>query len=289
MPWREISHHIADALGESFKASNPHPISGGDINLAYLLQDGAQRVFVKLNSASRLAMFTAEQQALLEMQGSNTLRVPRPYCTGVVGSQAFIAMEYVALSRGSEQGQEQLGRQLAAMHQITAPRFGWHRNNTIGSTLQRNDQQDDWVHFWRDQRIAVQLQLLAQNGYSGRIQSLGERLLAALPTILESHHPLPSMLHGDLWSGNYAFDDQAQPLIFDPALYYGDRETDLAMTELFGGFAPRFYAAYREAYPLAEGYAQRRTLYNLYHILNHGNLFGGGYIQQAEGMIEQLL
>lgn len=289
MPWSEISRQISAVLGEPFTASNPRPISGGDINQAYLLQDGSRRIFIKLNSASRRSMFEAEYQALQVMQATDTLRVPTPYCTGVAAAQAFIAMEYIELSSGNQKSQELLGQQLAAMHRVTAQQFGWHRDNTIGSTLQCNEQQDDWLVFWRDQRIGVQLQLLAQHGYTGRIQSLGEQLLTELPRLMAAHQPRPSMLHGDLWSGNYAFDGQGQPFIFDPALYYGDREADLAMTELFGGFPARFYDAYREAYPLDEGYEHRKILYNLYHVLNHGNLFGGGYINQAERMIGQLL
>ena len=289
MQWSEIYAQISDVIGGPFEPATPRPISGGDINQAYLLQNSEQPLFVKLNSASRLAMFEAEHQALLEMAASNTLRVPTPLCCGVAGSHAFIAMEYIELGSSSANSQQQLGQQLAEMHRITTEHYGWHRNNTIGSTLQYNSYDDSWLAFWREQRIGTQLKMLAQNGYVGRIQKLGEQLLEQLPQLLAGHQPSASMLHGDLWSGNYAFDKQGQPLIFDPAFYYGDRETDLAMTELFGGFSPQFYAAYRETYPLDEGYEQRKSLYNLYHILNHGNLFGGGYVAQAERIIEGLL
>lgn len=289
MQWHDISAQIAVALNQPFNAENPRPISGGDINAAYLLEDGAQRFFVKLNAASRLAMFEAEFQALLVMKEGNAIRVPAPLCCGVAASHAFIAMEYIELGAGSAHSQAELGRQLADMHRITAECFGWDRNNTIGTTLQCNEQNESWLGFWRDQRIRPQLQLLAEGGYQGRIQKLGEQLLIALPSLLEGHQPPASMLHGDLWSGNYAFNRQGEPLIFDPAFYYGDRETDIAMTELFGGFSPRFYDAYGEAYPLDDGYQQRKELYNLYHVLNHGNLFGGGYISQAEHLIERLI
>ncbi len=289
MQWSDISEQIADALDQPFAAQNPRPISGGDINAAYLLEDNGQAFFVKLNAASQLPMFEAEHQALLEMKAGNTLQVPAPLCCGVAGSRAFIAMAYTAFGAAHSNSPALLGKQLADMHRITADHFGWHRDNTIGTTPQRNDQNDNWLDFWRDQRIGPQLQLLAEGGYQGRIQSLGQQLLAALPLLLNGHQPPASMLHGDLWSGNYAFNRQGEPLIFDPALYYGDRETDLAMTELFGGFSPGFYDAYQAAYPLDEGYQQRKNLYNLYHILNHGNLFGGGYIRQAEQVIEGLL
>lgn len=289
MQWHNIYQQISQQLGEDFSPESPSPVSGGDINQAYLLQSGSRRLFIKLNHASRLAMFEAEQQALIEMAATQTILVPQPLCCGVEGESAFIVMEYIELGGGSADSQILLGQQLAAMHRITSKAFGWSRNNTIGSTLQRNDISESWIDFWCDQRIGLQLQLLAQNGYGGRIQQLGEQLLQRLPELLAEHHPSASMLHGDLWSGNYAFNAQGQPLIFDPALYYGDRETDLAMTELFGGFSAQFYRAYQEAYPLDGGYQQRKPLYNLYHILNHGNLFGAGYISQAERMMEDIL
>ena len=289
MQWNEIYSQISEAIGGPFEAEEPRPISGGDTNQAFLLEGNGQRFFVKLNGATRLAMFEAEHQALLAMAASKTIRVPTPLCCGVVTGRSFIVMEYIELGRSVADSPLQLGRQLAAMHQVSADQFGWHRNNTIGTTLQRNDYSDDWLLFWRDQRIGLQLKLLAQHDYVGRIQQLGDKLLEKMPLLLAGYKPEASMLHGDLWSGNYAFDRQGTPFIFDPAFYYGDRETDLAMTELFGGFTPQFYSAYREAYPLDEGYEQRRDLYNLYHVLNHGNLFGGGYVAQAEGMIERLL
>ena len=170
-----------------------------------------------------------------------------------------------------------------------APRFGWPRDNTIGTTPQVNAWGDDWAEFFRDRRIAPQLALAARNGHGGALQRDGERLLAAIPALLAGHAPAPSLLHGDLWSGNAACLATGEPVIFDPAVYYGDREADLAMTELFGGFGADFYAAYRDAWPLPDGYERRRTLYNLYHVLNHLNLFGGGYGAQAETMIARLL
>ena len=175
------------------------------------------------------------------------------------------------------------------MHKVKQPYFGWQMDNTIGSTPQINDQTHDWLTFWREQRLGQQLKFAAQNGYSGRIQSRGEKLMDELDKLLENHQPHPSILHGDLWGGNAAADENGQPVIYDPACYYGDRETDLAMTELFGGFGRDFFAAYNAIYPVDSGYSTRKTLYNLYHILNHLNLFGGGYMGQAESMIDQLL
>ena len=171
----------------------------------------------------------------------------------------------------------------------TSSRFGFAQDNYIGTTPQPNDWKDNWMDFWREQRLGFQLRLAAQNGYGGKLQALGEKLLDALPAFFTGCMPQPALLHGDLWSGNHAFLADGTPVIFDPAPYYGDRECDLAMTELFGGYPADFYAAYRAAYPLDDGYAVRRDLYNLYHILNHANLFGGGYARQAEGMMQRLL
>jgi fructosamine-3-kinase len=167
-------------------------------------------------------------------------------------------------------------------------RFGWDRDNTIGSTPQLNEPSVDWVTFWRERRLGYQLELAARNGYRGRLKQRGERLLDGLGALLD-HNPVPSLLHGDLWGGNLGYDEAGEPVIFDPACYFGDREADLAMTELFGGFGRRFWAAYQEAWPLSEGYPVRKHLYNLYHVINHLNLFGGGYLSQAESMIDRLL
>jgi len=165
-------------------------------------------------------------------------------------------------------------------------RFGWHRPNTIGTTPQPNDWAEDWTEFWIDRRIGWQLRLARRRG--GQFPQ-SDRLLAAIPSLLEGHQPQPALLHGDLWSGNAAVTADGVPVIFDPATYWGDRETDLAMTELFGGFPDRFYTGYRSVYPYEPGYEIRKSLYNLYHILNHFNLFGGGYASQANAMIDRLL
>ena len=182
-----------------------------------------------------------------------------------------------------------LGRQLAAMHRVTADRYGWEIDNTIGDTPQPNTWMDDWLGFWQLQRLGHQLELAAKNGYGGELQTLGETLLVEMPKLFAGHVVQPSMLHGDLWGGNVAGLSDGTPVIFDPAFYYGDREADLAMTYVFGGFAPDFYASYQETFPLDPGFAVRKTFYNVYHIINHLNLFGGGYHGQAINMMQQVL
>jgi len=200
-----------------------------------------------------------------------------------------MVLEKHSLGSGNTQTDQLLGHQLAELHKKQQARFGWQQNNTIGSTAQINETSDDWISFWCENRLGFQLSLAKKNGYAGKLIRSGEKLSESLDYFFSSHSPHASLLHGDLWSGNASVTDQGEPIIFDPACYYGDRETDIAMTELFGGFGSSFYSAYNESYPLHSDYRIRKTLYNLYHILNHLNLFGEGYLHQAQNMIDSLL
>jgi len=286
--WNEIARQIEAATGESFDPVEQSPVGGGCINTAYRIGDGQRTFFVKLNDPDLEDMFAAEAEGLQAITASRSVRVPEPVCWGTAGGSAFLVMERLAI--GGSGSMEQFGHDLAAMHRTTQQRFGWHRDNTIGSTPQPNTPtSSDWVAFWRERRLGFQLELAACGGYRGGRQKKGEQLMERLPALLAGHDPEPSLLHGDLWSGNYAFTTEGEAVIFDPAVYFGDREADLAMTELFGGFGSRFYAAYNDAWPLDPGYETRKILYNLYHVLNHLNLFGGGYGSQAESMIGRLL
>ena len=285
--WEDIGSAIEAATGTHATIGQQGSVGGGCINQALRVQYGAATYFVKLNTAGKADMFAAEARDLQELRGSHTLRVPEPVCWGDNGQSAWLVMENLPL--GGRGDPAALGEGLATMHRITRQQFGWEQDNTIGSTPQSNTPTDDWVEFWREQRLRFQLDLAAQHGHGGRLQSQGEKLLEAFPCLFTDYVPQASLLHGDLWSGNYAYTHDGEPAIFDPAVYYGDHEADLAMTELFGGFSADFYAAYRAHYLLDSGYAVRKTLYNLYHILNHLNLFGGGYHGQAQRMIDSLL
>jgi len=286
--WSAIVAAISDAGGKRTDPDTPRAVGGGSINTAYLLGSSPPYYFVKLNGPDRLAMFEAETAGLAELAHTGTLRVPHPLCTGTAGGQSYIVMEHIALGGRGTDGAAEAGRQLAAMHLTSRTDFGWDRDNTIGSTHQPNRPERDWVKFWGQHRLGFQLDLATHNGYGRWLRDQGERLLAALPALID-HDPVPSLLHGDLWGGNLGFDQDGHPVIFDPAVYYGDREADIAMTELFGGFGGDFYAAYTEAWALDPGYRTRKDLYNLYHILNHLNLFGTGYLGQAQGMMQRLL
>jgi protein-ribulosamine 3-kinase len=287
-----IGAAISAATGGPFAVATLDAIGGGDINQAFGVSDGARRYFVKANRAERLPMFEAEADALRALIATHSVRAPQPLCTGMAAGRAFLVLEHLELhSRGNA---ALLGEQLAQLHRapLARPepaRFGWAHDNWIGSTPQPNRWQDDWITFWRDQRLGFQLKLAAQNGYGGGLQRDGEALLSCLDAFFDGYAPAPSLLHGDLWGGNHSYLADGTPVIFDPATYVGDRECDLAMSELFGGFAPGFYTAYGAAWPLDAGYPVRKPLYNLYHILNHANLFGGGYAAQAQRMMAQLL
>lgn len=287
--WPKISEHVSAATGVSFCVRSTRAVGGGCINSAYVMEGDKQRYFVKINAAARAHMFEAEALGLREIAHTDTVRVPQPVCWGSTEGSGYLVLEYIEFGSGTTESSELLGQQLARMHRFHASRYGWHIDNTIGTTPQINMSAYDWVAFWREHRLGYQLRLAARNGYGGGLQRQGERLLESFGALFTDYRPLPALLHGDLWGGNHAADAAGNPVIFDPAVYYGDRETDLAMTELFGGFGNRFYQAYRAEYPLDQGYETRKTLYNLYHVLNHLNLFGGSYLAQAQRMIDLLL
>ncbi len=285
--WENIANDIEAATGVSAALDRHGSVGGGCINQAARVRYGDTTYFVKLNSASGYDMFAAEASGLQELRQCDALKIPAPVCAGSDNSSAWLVMENLELG-GHGSGAE-LGTGLAALHRITRDEYGWDIDNTIGSTPQQNAWLDDWIGFWRERRLRYQLELAARNGAGSALLSKGELLMEAFPRLFEGYTPQASLLHGDLWGGNYAYTAAGEPAIFDPAVYYGDREADLAMTELFGGFGNGFYAAYHEAWPLDAGYRVRKTLYNLYHVLNHFNLFGGGYGSQALRMTESLL
>lgn len=286
--WAAIAAQISALTGEAFAPAAPRSIGGGCINTTVRLADGRQSWFVKVNSAAMRDMFEAERAGLEELAGAAAIRVPRPLAVGSEGAQSWLVLEDIRFGQPRPGSARDAGRRLATLHRRTAPAFGWTRDNTIGATPQPNAWTASWVDFWREERLGHQLRLAARNGHGRRLQDLGQRLIERLPTLLD-HAPLPSLLHGDLWGGNIGYTEKGEPVIYDPAVYYGDREADVAMTKLFGGFGDEFYAGYREAWPLDAGYATRKVLYNLYHVLNHLNLFGGGYDAQAESMMARLL
>jgi len=287
--YRQIAAAISEATGLDFRPGAARPVGGGCINSAVHLVDGERGYFVKTNDPGSVAMFEAERDGLRDMAIPGAPRVPRPVAAGTADGFAYLALEYIELGRLSGSAWSRLGEQLVVLHRQTAREFGWHRDNTIGATPQVNHWTPHWVDFWCKHRLGYQLDLAESRGLSRDAAERGRRLQERLKDLFPGYDPPPSLLHGDLWGGNVAADESGEPVIFDPAVYHGDREADIAMTELFGRFDRRFYDAYQGAWALDPGYAQRRTLYNLYHVLNHFNLFGGGYGSQAAAMIDELL
>jgi protein-ribulosamine 3-kinase len=279
---------ISKATGTPFRLDHERMAGGGCINQASVITgaDG-RRFFVKFNVPHLADMFAAEAEGLTALAEAGAIRVPAPVCHGTDGSRSFLVMELLKL--GGRLDAATFGEQLARMHRHTADRFGWHRDNTIGATPQLNAWRDDWIDFWREQRLGHQIELAARRGSGSSLQEAVRAVIDALPAFFDGYRPVPSVLHGDLWSGNWDADREGNPVIYDPAVYFGDRETDLAMTELFGGPGSRFHDAYHDTWPIDPGYGVRKDLYNLYHLLNHFNLFGGGYAGQSERLAQRLI
>ncbi len=269
------------------------PSGGGCISTTLVLHDetGVPTAFLKLNRPECLGMFEAEMEALEDLAAvpETGLRVPHALGCGVAEDQAWLLLEYLSLDSrgGGADAYAALGTGLARLHHACSANgcHGWRRDNTIGATLQRNPWTRDWSLFFRDHRLAFQFELAAARG---RVFAEAESLLNAVPALLQGHKPPPSLLHGDLWSGNAAFLSDGTPVVFDPAVYYGDREADLAFSRLFGGFPASFYEAYEREWPLPAECQRRAELYNLYHLLNHFNLFGEPYGWQAEQSLKRL-
>ena len=284
---KSIHKGLSGVLGRVTPLEWIRTLSGGDINRAALIRSGNTNWFVKYHQNAPDGMFAAEAQALTEIADQACIRVPAPIAHGSDGSTAWLVLEHLELT--SMGPASLLGEQLAALHTVTSKQYGWGRDNYIGTTPQYNTRCGEWTKFWRNYRLKPQLEMAQSAGHGGILFSRGQHLLERLHHFMDDVQPAASLLHGDLWAGNKAFGLDGQPVIFDPASYYGDRETDIAMTELFGGFEPSFYAAYQAHSPLPDSYRLRRDLYKLYHLLNHLNLFGGGYLSRCESIIDKLL
>ncbi|HEX7047437.1 MAG TPA: fructosamine kinase family protein [Gammaproteobacteria bacterium] len=266
---------------------NLETVAGG-VHDAHRLRFENADIFLKATRLENAVMLADEADALTRLRATGAVIMPRPLLNGVAGEIAYLALRWIDLNPALPDAQRRLGRMLAALHRCEADRYGWDRDNHIGLTRQRNAWSDNWCEFFTDQRLGFQLRL-AEKKTNDEWVRRGFDLLDVLPRMLDAYQPVASTLHGDLWSGNMAMRGDGEPVIFDPAAHYGDRECDIAMTELFGGFSPAFYSAYEEEWPLEEGYEDRRPLYQLYHVVNHVNMFGGGYAKQASTMIESLL
>lgn len=270
------------------KIISQHSISGGCINDALILTTNShKKYFVKVNYHSPADMFNKEANGLKEIALSKTIRVPNVISV----NDEFILLEVINSSNRSNNFYEDFGRKFAEMHKYRSKYFGFYENNYIGLTPQinvaDNEEKNDWIKFYFNKRLLYQIHLAEKNEYlSLELKSLFSSLESKIETILKTKDNTPSLLHGDLWSGNYTVDENGIACLIDPAVYYGHREADLAMTKLFGGFDYKFYDSYNKTFPLEDGYEYRENIYKLYHVLNHLNLFGKGYLNQAVNLIK---
>ncbi|MET0988902.1 MAG: fructosamine kinase family protein [Steroidobacteraceae bacterium] len=284
----DIAADLQTALGCTL-APAARSVGGGSIHTALRVETSLGTVFLKYGRSAVATQLDAECEGLRELARADAIRTPSVIASRQTAIHAYAVFEWIEFGSSSGASDARFGEQLAQLHRATCDHFGWHRDNFIGSTPQLNPRCADWVEFWQQARLTYQLDCARANGANARLLDQGARLVAVVPTFFTGYTPLPSLIHGDLWNGNYAVDRDGHPVIFDPAVYFADREAELAMTDLFGGFGKDFYRAYESAWPLAAGADTRRTLYQLYHVLNHFNLFGGAYQAQADRMIARLL
>lgn len=287
----ELAHALKTASGVDFSGAAAQAARGGSINRCAVLHTTDGRpYFLKLNAPGALTAFEAEADGLHALAACDAFRIPRPLAWGSTADEAFLLLEYLDLRPvSSPEDGRRFALALAVLHRDACGPFGWPRDNFIGATPQANTPEEGWARFFVNHRLRPQLRLAREKGYGTAIGREIEEALERVPALFLEYRPRPSLLHGDLWHGNAAVSPDGTPVLFDPAVYRGDRETDIAMTELFGGFPTAFYAAYRTANPLADGYEERKTLYSLYHVLNHLNLFGRAYLGQVERMIRSVV
>lgn len=264
-------------------------VSGGSINQAAKITLGDETAcFLKWNTSANPHMFVVEEKGLDLLKSADaSLRIPKVLATGQTDDgTGFLLQEFISEGRSKPNSASYFGQALAQLHKHHNKTYGLDYDNFIGRLPQSNTPHENWVDFFIQERMEPQLQMAADSRKLGSntVNSF-ESMYKKLPDIF-SDEP-PSLLHGDLWGGNYFFDQDGNATIYDPAVYYGHREIELAFTHLFGGFPSNFYSAYEEAYPLSSGFSQRKDIYNLYPLLVHTNLFGGSYARQVESIIRQ--
>jgi protein-ribulosamine 3-kinase len=278
-----IEEHLSAAItGSRF-------VSGGSINIAYELQTATSKYFLKVNHKELYpGMFAAEARGLTMLTQTNVVKVPVIVLQGDAGNESFLLLEWVDARRGSVQGTQVLGSQLAHIHRNTGAEFGLDHDNYIGSLTQSNRNHSKWSDFFIQERLQPMVTLAADKRLLEYADAGNfEKLYAILPELFDEE--APALLHGDLWSGNYLTTPGDEPYLIDPAVYYGHREVDIAMTTLFGGFSNEFYISYHEEFPLARGWQERTDLWNLYPLLVHLNLFGAGYLDRVRDALTKYL
>lgn len=285
-----LNDAITEVFGEDVTVLSRRPVSGGDINRAYALElSNGEKLFLKANLKNNIGFFRAEAKGLAAMRGTKAVKVPDVLAIGTDEENSFLLLEHIESGRRTKRSAEELGRGLAKMHLADAllfsrgGKYGFTEDNYIGAGRQINTPKESWIGFFRECRLLPQIRWADAYLDRGDRKKL-DLLLGKLENYLEEPEK-PALLHGDLWGGNVMFGVEGEPWLIDPAVYVGHPEADLAMTELFGGFEQSFYAAYKEAVGIAPEYKERRDLYNLYHLLNHLNLFGGSYLYSVKAVV----
>jgi len=283
--WSAISRLLSEQLGAG-EITARQELPGGDVHPAWHLKYGEHQVFVKCNQREMLDLFTWEADQLQLLARSKTVRVPAVYGVGSDRDTSFLLLEYTSPQPLNAESARQLGEQLARLHQWSEqPQFGLDFDNNITTSPQPNSWLRRWSQFFAEQRIGWQLQLAAEKGI---LYGDTELIVRCTQRVLASHHPAPSLLHGDLWPANCIGSDSG-PWIFDPACYWGDRECDLAMLSWYPELPPEIMAGYRSVWPLPEGYLERQPVYQLYYLLNRANVFGGSWLAEAQRAVLVLL
>lgn len=285
-----VEHHIQTLYGNNTKIVDTRSISGGCINDTSVLSlNDGQKIFLKKNTHSKPSMFKAEAVGLQRLSCDGGPRVPRPIIAFTDSSHQYLLLEYLETGRAIPNYWERFAQQLATLHQsVRSPHFGFEIDNFIGSSPQKNTRMKTWISFFTEMRLIPQIEMAA--GYlNPSLRKKLDKLVQRLDQIILEPEGEASLLHGDLWSGNTMVGPRGEPTIIDPATYFGHREAEIAMTMLFGKFGDPFYEAYNEHWPMAKGWQERMDLYNLYHMINHVNLFGSGYISSVSSITNRYL
>jgi len=287
--WKSIEKAIQETTSRAFSIESTSTVSNGDINQSYCISGSNQQYFVKINDKKNIEQFNCEAYSLSKIRQSEQISCPSVITKGTTGDKSFLVLDYINFKQPDSLDWYNLGQQIAYLLLCTIStknnQFGWTHDNFIGYSIQKNTWQESWSTFFTEQRIAWQLQKLHEKSiHLGNI----DHIVDVCAKVLSDHKVVPCIVHGDLWQGNLGVSEH-QPVIFDPACYFGDREVDIAMTELFGRIPEDFYLGYQEIYPLNNSYEQRKQVYNFYHILNHANLFAGQYIEQSKAQLQRIL
>lgn len=286
---RAVEKHMSDALGESVQITSAHSLSGGCIHNASKIDTNCGSFFLKWNSDCQSDIFSREAESLTELKKATdgTVIVPQVLCSKEIDDiPAFLVMEY--LEPGGSDQPERLGRGLAMVHKYQQADFGFYSNNYCGATIQNNAWEKSWNTFYRNNRLSFLIKMIKDTrGLGSSSLRLFNALLDRIDLLIPNEERA-SLVHGDLWSGNYMLTKNG-PALIDPAASYSHREMEFGIMTMFGGFSAHFFSAYNEVFPLDPGWKERNKFYQLYHVLNHYYLFGGGYLNQAEAIAKRYL